>query len=461
MVVLALLALLTAGLLLVVWRLGLDTLLTAWAALLFAALVAALVPGVVLPALGGGAAKGKARRGGALSELQGEPTLVGLHQRAAHLFGLHGLKELLQTTVDEATDLLRAQYGALSVQGHDGRILEFVFTGLSREHAGLLTHPPKGEGLLGVPLHEDESLRLAEMSHDPRFVGFPEHHPPMTSLLAVPVPCSGPFRGNLYLSDKLDGEEFSAEDEDLLSRFAEVAGVAIDTAHMRERQEALAVAEERLRIAREMHDGMAQVLGYVNIKAQAVGDHLRAERTEAAIEQMDQLASAAREVYAQVREGIVALRNNRSPEADLRTDLASFIDRWQERTGIPVTTDLALTEDAHFSPLAELQVVRIVQEALANVRRHSRADRVTVSLAQEGNLLVAVVEDDGVGFDPEAPPGEVADAEDVTGGGEHHFGLEVMRERAEAVGGRVEIRSSPGQGTRVEARVPLAPPVFR
>lgn len=229
-------------------------------------------------------------------------------------------------------------------------------------------------------------------------------------------------------------------------------------AGMRERQEALAVAEERLRIAREMHDGMAQVLGYVNTKAQAVGDHLRADRTEAAIEQMDQLASAAREVYSQVREGILSLRTNRSPEADLRTDLAGFIDRWHERTGIPVTTDLELTEDARFSPLAELQLLRIIEEALTNVRRHARAGRVGVTLAQEGNLLVASVEDDGVGFEMN---GEVEEADIPAPDGEDHFGIAVMRERAEAVGGTVSIRSSPGRGTRVEARVPLAPPVFR
>ena len=448
MVALALLLLLAAGLLLVAWRLGLGVLASAGAALLLVALVAVLVPGLVLPALG---------RRDTPPTLRDHPTLAGLHQRASHLFGLTGLEALLQTTVDEATDLLAARYGALSVQGHDGRILEFVFTGLEREHAKLLTHPPKGEGLLGVPLHQGESLRLGEMRGDPRSAGFPEHHPHMTSLLAVPVPCKGPFRGNLYLSDKLDGGEFSAGDEELLVRFAEVAGIAIDTAHLRERQEALAVAEERLRIAREMHDGMAQVLGYVNTKAQAVGDHLRADRTEMAIEQMDQLASAAREVYSQVREGILSLRNNRSPEADLRSDLASFIDRWHERTGILVTTDLKLTEDARFSPLAELQLLRIIQEALTNVRRHARAERVTVTLAQEGNLLVASVEDDGVGFATDAV---TAEAGDPAAGDEHHFGLAVMRERAEAVGGTVSIRSRPGEGTRVEARVPLAPPVF-
>ena len=101
-------------------------------------------------------------------------------------------------------------------------------------------------------------------------VGFPEGHPPMRSLLAVPVSCKGPFRGNLYLADKETAAEFSKEDEETLERFAGAAGIAIDNVYLYQRTQAFAVTEERLRIAREMHDGMAQVVAYVNTKAQAV-----------------------------------------------------------------------------------------------------------------------------------------------------------------------------------------------
>ena len=120
----------------------------------------------------------------------------------------------------------------------------------------------------------------------------------MRSLLAVPIQCKGPFRGNLYLSERTDGAPFSREDEETLARFAVQAAVAIDNAHLHRRVRDLAASEERLRLAHEMHDGLAQVLAYVNTKAQAVQGFLRHGKSQEASDQLNQLAAAAREVYA-------------------------------------------------------------------------------------------------------------------------------------------------------------------
>lgn len=369
--------------------------------------------------------------------------LMALHRAALDIYGEPSLSTVLQKVVEQACQLLEARYGAVSVVDGDNEIQEFVTHGVSAERRAEIGDPPEGRGLLGVVLHEGHRLRLADLTRDPRATGFPPHHPKMRSLLAVPITCKGPFSGNLYLSEKIGGPEFTTEDEETLVRFATEAAIAIDNAYLHERLRALAISEERLRIAREMHDGMAQVLAYVNTKAQAVKEYLRQERLEEAGHQLEQLAGAARDVYTDTREGILALRTPAGPERSLGEAVRHFLERWEEQSGIRCT--LATEGRVELDPAAELQLLRIVQESLSNVRKHSGADSVRVLLDSDhpGNIRV-IIEDDGLGFDPEARSRE----------GFPRFGLAVMRERAESIGGSFTIESTPGVGTRLTIEVP-------
>lgn len=353
------------------------------------------------------------------------------------------LPSVLQRVVDQARHLIGARYGAVSVVDQDYRIRQFITSGIGQEIRDRIGEPPRGRGLLGVVLHQGQKLRLENLTEDPRSAGFPEHHPPMSSLLAMPIVCAGPFRGNLYLAEKEGGGAFTDEDEETLRRFATAAAGAIDNAHLQERSNNLAVSEERLRIAREMHDGMAQVLAYVNTKAQAVGEFLRQERFEEGMRQLDQLADAARSAYQDVREGILALRTRWTPEQPLSAAMIEFLERWEEQSG--VTTDLVMPEVLPLPASSELQLLRILQEALANVRKHSGASRAEVLLERRNQHVFARVSDDGVGFDPELPRRRRFP----------RFGLAIMRERAESIGGRLEVHSTPGEGTRVEVTLPI------
>jgi nitrate/nitrite-specific signal transduction histidine kinase len=140
----------------------------------------------------------------------------------------------------------------------------------------------------------------------------------MHSLLAVPIISGGRILGNLYLAEKEDSAAFSVEDEETLVRFATQAALAIENARLHQRVRDLAVTEDRERIAREMHDSLAQVLGYVNTKAQAVQELLKAGQVERADGQVGQLGEAARAAYADVREGILGLRTSLGPGRSLR-----------------------------------------------------------------------------------------------------------------------------------------------
>lgn len=368
--------------------------------------------------------------------------LLALHHAAVDLGGELGLAALLQKIVDGARDLVGTRYGALSVIDRHGQIEAFVTTGISHEERLRIGTPPVGRGLLGVTLHLGQNLRMTEIGADPRSGGFPAHHPKMNSLLAVPIACRSPFRGNLYLADKVDATPFDETDEATLERFATQAANAIDAVHLHERLRALAIEEERLRLAREMHDGVAQILASVNAQAQAVREYVRGGRSEEAIQLLEKLAADARNVHAEVREGILALRSPSSAEG-ISSALRDYLEDWQDQTGIAV--DRQFEAEIRFLPEREVQVLRIAQEALANVRKHSGAKRVRVGLALDREFAALEVEDDGKGFDPGAPSHD----------GRPHFGLVTMRERAQAVEGELEIETVPGRGTKIRLRVPV------
>ncbi len=138
----------------------------------------------------------------------------------------------LQQIVQAATDLGQAAYGALGVVDQDGRTVTFLQVGVDESTAGLIGSPPTGRGLLGVPIEQDRSIRLADLTRHPASVGFPPHHPAMRTLLAVPVRARGETLGRLYLSGKHDGGEFTVDDEVVLQSLAAAAGIAIHNARL-------------------------------------------------------------------------------------------------------------------------------------------------------------------------------------------------------------------------------------
>ena len=375
------------------------------------------------------------------------------HQNA-ELLALHGagldvtaelsLDAVLNKVVERARTLVGARYGALSVVNDDGSIQAFLTSGVTPEQRAKIGPPPVGHGLLGVVLHEGERLRLPDIGHDPRSHGFPPNHPVMHSLLAVPVTCKGPFVGNLYLSEKPHGGQFTSDDEETLERFAVQAAIAIDNAHLHRQVADLAVAQERLHIAHEMHDGIAQVLGYVNTKVQAATEYIRRGKTSEGLEQLQQLAEAAREAYRDVRESIVDLRTLPGPARSFHDVLQEYIDRWQEQTGI--TTRLTVDPEVTLPPGNELQLIRIIQESLTNVRKHARATSASVDLRRQDRKLRLAIADNGVGFAQGTLSRSVFP----------RFGLSTMRERAESIGATFAVESTPGSGTSVFVDIPLS-----
>jgi nitrate/nitrite-specific signal transduction histidine kinase len=207
----------------------------------------------------------------------------------------------------------------------------------------------------------------------------------------------------------------------------------------------LAILEERERIAREMHDGLGQVLGYVNTKTLAASRLLEVGKIDEARTQLAQLDAAARDVYADVREAILGLHTTLNPERDFLAALHEYVDGFERQSGIHVSLDVSDWPARSPLPLAaEIQLVRIVQEALANVRKHAHAQHARVRLAVRAQTVELAIADDGHGFDPTRLDHE----------GGPRFGLQTMRERAEGIGGAFAIGSCQEQGTCVMISIP-------
>jgi PAS domain S-box-containing protein len=215
-------------------------------------------------------------------------------------------------------------------------------------------------------------------------------------------------------------------------------------------QWAQATLQERELLAQELHDGLAQSLGFLNVQAQAANLFLQSGRAEAAQDSLDRLTEIALETQGDARELIGDLLTVSMPSEGLCGAVRQAVARFEDQTELPVSLALAedvevLCQSSTLPPAAGVQLLRILQEALANVRKHAGCpSQIGVQVMAKDGQLRMTVTDNGPGFDPA-----------VAGAGGQHFGLQVMAQRAERVGGQLAVHSNHGHGTQVEVCVPL------
>lgn len=214
-----------------------------------------------------------------------------------------------------------------------------------------------------------------------------------------------------------------------------------------EQQEVVATLRERERLARELHDGIGQTLGYVGLQAQAALKWVRDGKVEKAEHLLGRLTNVAQEAHTDVRESIFSLRADSLQGWSFIPTLRKYLDKYQANYGI--RTRLAISESVvedTFEPATGIQLLRVIQEALSNSRRHGSASDVKVTVGMNENQAYVIITDDGKGFDSSRLGG--ADAEGS------HFGLAFMRERMHQIGGSMEIDSKPGTGTVLKLDIP-------
>lgn len=248
--------------------------------------------------------------------------------------------------------------------------------------------------------------------------------------------------GELWVGRRSDGP-FSRAEQTFLETLGGLAVLAVKHAQMIDAERLSAVVDERVRIARELHDSLAQVLGVTHLRLRALSGLLDSTPTDAVRTELDALADLCQESYRDVREAILGLRDSNRADRSLLENLEAYVAAFGRSSGIEARLDADQRWDPPLAPTAEVQVLRIVQEALTNVRKHAAARRAVVTVDVHDDETTFAISDDGRGFDPDGLPPE-----------KQGFGLHTMRERSEQARGRLSIESAPGRGTRVTVTLP-------
>ena len=205
-----------------------------------------------------------------------------------------------------------------------------------------------------------------------------------------------------------------------------------------------AVMQERERLSRELHDGVAQLVAHLLLRLDTIKELVEADRPQEAEAELEQLRGVADEIYEDIGESITGLRTSVT-ERGLGRALQDYVDQFEERHQIPMSLRMDDAAD-QLSPLAALQLFRLIQKALTNVRKHAAAREASVTLMSDGSgELKVVIADDGQGFIPGTE----------RNGKARTLGLTSMRERVEALGGTFHVNSQPGSGTQVTATIPI------
>lgn len=377
------------------------------------------------------------------NELHG-PCLGGLEALSAAVLAMSGhleVREVLRRITASARSLLGAEYAALGVPDDHGGFAQFVVDGVTDEQWKAIGPLPRQHGVLATMLHELAPTRLADVKKAPDFGGWPDAHPDMRDFLGMPILDGEEILGAIFLANKDGG--FTDHDERLLRILAAHASIALSNAQLYERSRELTLAGERARIAHDLHDAVSQKLFSLRLTAKAAATLLDRDPVRARAE-LAEVTRLAAEAADELRTVVIELRPAALDEDGLVATLASQVQVLDRAHSAAVGFDADGVRT--LPPGQEAAVLRIAQEALHNALRHAGAGKVEVTLrGTAGRGAVLRVSDDGCGFDPEG----------VRRAG-RHLGLVSMRDRAQAVGGRLTLTSAPGRGTVIELEVPGA-----
>ncbi len=376
-------------------------------------------------------------------DLQLPPVVDALDQAIRGISGTLEVDRVLQLIADQVRDLVRAEYAAIGIVDAEGAIERFITSGISDEQRRRIGDLPRGRGLLGLIIRENRTYRIAEIGSHPESYGFPPHHPEMHSFLGMPIVTRGDTVGRLYLTNKIDASEFSAEDEALVEIFALHAGIAITNARLHEQVRRLAVVDERDRISRDLHDSVIQAIYGQTLALDDVPD-LVGEDPDEARRRVDEAIDALHAVIRDIRNFIFGLRPVLLETGTLADGLRYLAGELRRSGGVEVAVDVtdpdAMVADLPMELVAEL--LAIAREALSNIARHASATHAWVRLDTGRREIRLEIRDDGRGF--------TADQAKAHG----HQGIANIRARSEAIGGSAEVESDPGKGTTIMVRAP-------
>ncbi|MPZ22848.1 MAG: GAF domain-containing protein [Dehalococcoidia bacterium] len=369
--------------------------------------------------------------------------LLAVHEAALAISDELRLDVILGKIIDKARALVSATYGALGVPDGSGGFSRFITSGMSDEQIEAIGPLPRQHGLLALMLEDPEPVRLPNIKRHSRFEWWPQAHPDMKSFLGVPIVYQNAIVGAFYLTDKVGAPEFTDSDQEAITMLAAHAGIAIENARLFERSRELTAIEERNRLARDLHDSVAQTLFNIVLEADVAIQLMESDSTRSRAH-LENLAESARRAAGEIRSLIFELRPPDLEKEGLSETLRKHVEALSRAHRIEISFDS--DGDCGVTAHDAYEIYRVTQEALHNALKHANPNRLGVVMTCKDGAILVRIDDDGRGFDTEDASVRA-----------HSLGLTSMEERMKALGGRLEIISRPGSGTSVSVTAPLRP----
>lgn len=343
------------------------------------------------------------------------------------------LEDVLQALVDLTHEILEADKTTVLVWDvHHERLIPGATRGMRPETVARISHA-RGEGITGLVALSKRPIAVERTANDPRVAHHITDPEGIRSLLQVPIMIEGEVFG-VFGVNYCTEHTFTGAEERLLVALAERAALAIANARQYQQAQYAATLDERQRLARELHDAVTQTLFAAGLNAQALPEiwAADAQHGQECVRELQRLTWGA---LAEMRTVLVELRPAALTEADLRDLLQQLAQAATARAPL-LETVVTVEGDRQVPPEAQVVLYRVTQEALNNIVKHAEARHAAVHLVRRPDRVELSVSDDGRGFDPDSVPAS-------------HMGIGIMRERVEAIGGRLSIAAEPSGGTRV------------
>lgn len=365
--------------------------------------------------------------------------LEALYEVSRDISSRLDVRHVLRSVTEKARELLDADVAVLCMLNNNGQTLRLQAVA-GDEHSIRQQVSSPDEPLAAAILAEDQAVKCtvcAGWCHmlDPEYQA--DH-------LAASLRAGNRIIGALCVGSR-EANRFPPEALGLLTRLANSAAIALENARLYEQAERVAALEERQRIAADMHDSVAQTLSYLALRVEQIADQVTLGAGQAAVRDLERLREHIDRTLEDVRRIIADLQRPVATRLSFQDALRHVVQDVAAQSPYPVHLDLCTSHPIHLPPDMAEQVLRVAREAVLNAIRHASPSVINVRFWAEGGEGIVQVEDDGRGFDPNAPPRD----------GRGHFGLKIMHARAARVRGRLTIESHPGAGTCVQLTFPL------
>lgn len=355
-------------------------------------------------------------------------------------------RQILKTAAESARYLLNADIGIIALldEDRDGLTIRATSEHKQKTLTGLKiplsSKSIKNTLALGRPIILDQTNAIRTIPQDAKWV---KGHD-FAAYLAIPLIYQGLPSGIIGVLFH-NPRRFTLDEIKMIRRLSNMVVYPLGSAFQYKRGRSLGAVEERMRLAREMHDEIAQELSYVNMKISATEELLSEEHIEPAKVELQHSKRVLLKAYEDLREIIFNLRTPIITGSDFFDKLSDYLEDYKLHYGLQVELQIENSKPINLPHDVGIQISSIIQEALTNARKHAGSKFMQLRVERPLNWVVVMIVDDGVGFDL------TKESDDNQSG----IGLQVMKERAESIGAQLEISSQPGKGTVVCVKIPV------